>query len=540
MNSIPLHVLYVEDSDIDAELVEAQLGLQEFNPHVVRVETAEEMTAALNRQEWDVILADYSLPSFSAAAALEIMKQRKLDYPFIVISGTVGASRAIEMMKAGAQDFIAKGDFIRLIPAIRREIAEAKSRRARREAESALALKIVESNANALRAEEASRAKTDFLANMSHEIRTPLGAILGFAELMADTEQTEQERRDCIEVIRRNGKQLSRLIDEILDLTKIEAQRLELERQEFSISALVEDVTTLLNLQAQAKNIPLKVTYAEKYTDVIVSDPTRVRQVLINLVGNAIKFTMSGQIELKVSSRETQSGRVACEFAVTDTGIGLSKEQANKLFQPFVQADSSMTRKFGGTGLGLALSRQLAQALGGDLVLSKSELNKGSTFVFTIDAEPAARAAKLNEANAAEALVASRAQALAGRRILVVDDAPDNRVLVARYLTRVGAEVETASDGAEGAQRALESDYDVVLMDLQMPRVDGFEAMKTLKEKNYSVPVIALTAHAMRGDRERCLEAGFSEHVSKPIDAQNLIRIIQNFESAKPVATAAP
>lgn len=650
-----LRVLYIEDSDFDADLVEAQLGLQEFAPEVHRVETAEEMRAALGGKAFDVVLADYSLPTFSAVAALEIMHAADLDYPFIVVSGTIGEKRAIEILKAGAQDFISKGDFARLIPAIRRELADAESREARRAVERALSISEdnfreladampqlvwvtigglftylnakwreyfgaedggevsveswlhgcvhpedretarsrIQRSTDALenfemevrlkrvdgqyrwflargvpsarasttsrhqlfgtftdiedakrkteqelaeraksaaesvelyrRAEAANQAKTDFLANMSHEIRTPLAAILGFADLMSDSEVTEEERQNCIEVIKRNGRQLAHLIDEILDLTKVEAQHLELEVRVFSLKGLVTEVVTLLGRQAQQKGLELVVEIEASCPDQFLGDATRIRQILINLVGNAIKFTGKGSVKLAVSAVPV-IGNVELRFAVTDTGIGLNDEQKQKLFHPFVQADSSMTRKFGGTGLGLALSRRLARALGGDVVIAQSELGKGSTFVATI------RAVVNNDAELALPIPTAQkpvsAQVLANLRVLVVDDAPDNRVLVTRYLTKAGAVVETAADGLIGVERALTENFDVVLMDLQMPGTDGFQALKLLKARGYHKPVIALTAHAMRGDRERCLEAGFTAHLSKPIDAPNLIQLL--------------
>lgn len=370
------------------------------------------------------------------------------------------------------------------------------------------------------KAEKASQAKTEFLANMSHEIRTPLGAVLGFAELLQDPSQSTKDRQDCVAVILRNGRQLGKLINEILDLSKIESGKLELEKSEFVLSELVEEVTALLNVEAQAKGIAINVTFEQSLPPKLISDSTRIRQVLINLVGNAIKFTSRGSVSLHVRAVDSQ-----LEFTVTDTGIGMTPEQASRIFEAFVQADSTMTRKYGGTGLGLALSRTLARALNGDLKLVSTAPGKGTTFVFSVETQVAS--SSLSKKIVAEAVVSEPcATDLRGMKILVVDDSPDNRVLITRILTKAGAEVASAADGALGADRALEGEYDVVLMDIQMPRVDGFQALKLLQSRGYVRPVIALTAHAMAGDREKCLSAGFMDHLSKPIDSTNLVAVI--------------
>jgi PAS domain S-box-containing protein len=766
----PLRILLIEDNENDAELVMSRLE-QENIGILRRVETAEQMTLALKAQCWDLILADYALAHFDALAALQILKSSLLDIPFIVVARTVGEARAIEMMKAGANDFVLKTDLSRLVPCIHRELAEAKNRAARKEAEGHLKNRelqlsvllenayngivtteshgrivefnraaeeifklgredalgtsfwqlidpekkltakekdfskslmeftlrradgtdlhleistiqmaiaeqplmsyfirdvteprnqqraLLESESNfrkladcmpqivwtsgedgsisyvnqrwydytgltpqqtlggtaesvlhpddlentmtahissavsgtpmaaearlrgtdgsyrwflirstAIRdhnnritrwygtftdiheqklaaeelehaknlAENANRAKSNFLANMSHEIRTPLGAILGFAELMADPEQPAQERLEYIEIIKRNGDQLSRVISEILDLSKVESDRLQIERIGFSLPELLRDVTTLLSLQAQEKNLTLNLKFNSHLPAFIVSDPTRLRQILINIVGNAIKFTERGEITLSATPVKTDGEVPECiRFTISDTGLGISEDQAKNLFEAFMQGDSSTTRKFGGTGLGLALSRRLARALGGDLVLQQSEVGKGSTFTFTIESGLTEKQQKENqtEIDFSKALPpvspkeVRRGPNLKGSSILVVDDSPDNCSLISYILTRAGAKVDTRNDGKSACEQALKNNYDLVFMDIQMPKMDGFEAAQYLLSQEYSKPLVAITAHAMKGDRERCLNTGFKDHLTKPIDRTLLLDI---------------
>jgi PAS domain S-box-containing protein len=380
-------------------------------------------------------------------------------------------------------------------------------------------------------AETANQAKSNFLANMSHEIRTPLGAILGFAQLINDPRQSFADRQECVSTILRNGDQLARVINEVLDLSKIESNKMEIESVEFNLMELIDDVTSLMSLQAQGKGITFSVAYENKIPPTLVSDPTRLRQILFNVLGNAIKFTDRGSVKLSVSTTATSKRVTSVRLAVTDTGPGLTAEQQARIFQPFMQADNSTTRKYGGTGLGLFLSRKLAQALGGDLLIEKTEPGIGSVFVATVRSEKLFDSVKglwdVPRTRSDRGFQDRDVQMLKGVRVLVVDDAPDNRVLVSRFLKASGADVECASDGAEGVLKAINGHFDIVLMDIQMPGTDGFAALQQLQVLKFLKPVIALTAHAMKGDRERCLAAGFTNHLVKPIDRAALIKTLE-------------
>ena len=390
-------------------------------------------------------------------------------------------------------------------------------------------------------ADTASAAKGAFLANMSHEIRTPLGAVLGFAELIANPEITMADRGNYLAAMRRNGDLLSNIINDILDLSKVEAGKFDIELVETSMSDVLPDVTSLLSLQAAEKGIKLTISNDGPIPRVIRTDPLRLRQILLNIVGNAVKFTVSGAVDVRVKMVFGDHPTPRLAFEVSDTGPGISAEVAAKLFEPFTQADPSTKRKFGGTGLGLVLSRKLARLLGGDVILNESKA-VGCTFVVTIDPGPILSTSidGLQDKRALQnppSAVQRNDLRLEGADVLLVEDALDNRLLVSRFLTIAGAKVDTAENGKEALEKFGAKNYSAVLMDLQMPTMDGYEAMAELKRQGTKVPVIALTAHAMKEDRLRCLAAGFHDHISKPINRQELLELLsRHLEGHGPAA----
>ena len=386
-------------------------------------------------------------------------------------------------------------------------------------------------------AESANRAKSEFLANMSHEIRTPMTAILGFTDLLLDDREeslSRRERRERIKTIKRNGQYLLDIINDILDLAKVEAGRVEIEREPVDLPRLVTDVANLMRVRAEEKHLPLVVRTEGRVPETIRSDAVRLRQILINLLGNAIKFTDEGSVTLTVSCPDIGAPDCKVRFDISDTGIGMTPDQLARLFQPFTQADSTTTRRYGGTGLGLVISQRLARMLGGDVEVS-SEPGKGSTFHVSIDPGPleSARLVHGVERGPEQSAIqpAPRETLLYGRRMLLVDDAPDNRLIISAYLKKFGIEITTAENGQEAVDRALaaQSDarpFDVILMDMQMPVLDGYSATRALRERGYAMPIIALTAHAMAGEREACLQAGCDDFATKPIDREALLQSI--------------
>jgi len=375
-----------------------------------------------------------------------------------------------------------------------------------------------------IKAEAASNAKTSFLANMSHEIRTPLGAILGFANLLKESEITPEKQSEYLKIIDRNGQALSKIIDDILDLSKVEAGKLELEKIDFKVDDLLRSVLDIFHETARRKNINLYLNMSKNVPAMMTSDPARIRQILVNLVGNAVKFTKEGEIELQVETEE-DNGRISnLKFRVRDTGVGMTSEQQERLFNVFSQADNSTTTKYGRSGLGLALSRRLARALGGDVVVEKSIPGKGATFVAMVEAEKS-NALPEPISTATEVTTKKTANDI---HVLVAEDSPDNQFLIKHILQKEGFHVDLANNGEEAISMIKKNSYDVVLMDMQMPILDGYNATRVLRSDNYTKPIIALTAHAMVEEKNRILEAGCNLHLTKPLDRKMVIESIYN------------
>ena len=388
-------------------------------------------------------------------------------------------------------------------------------------------------------AESATQAKSRFLANMSHEIRTPMTAILGFADMLLGEEGLDRAppaRVHALETIKRNGYYLLDLINDILDLSKIEAGKVEVERIACSPVKLVIAIASLMRLRAESKRLPLKIEYVGAIPETIQSDPTRLRQILTNLVGNAIKFTETGNVRLVTRLVQSTGSPPRLRFDVIDTGIGMTREQVFKIFEPFTQADASTTRKFGGTGLGLTISKRLAELMDGDITIS-STLGRGSTFSLSVETGPVDGVAMLD--NPTEAIFEKRheAETPAGSkvrldcRILLAEDGPDNQRLISFLLKKAGAEVTVAENGQTARDHALAAKdegnpFDVILMDIQMPVMDGYEATRQLRQAGYTGPIVALTANAMDGDDEKCRRAGCDDYLSKPIDHNKFLPLV--------------
>ncbi len=400
-------------------------------------------------------------------------------------------------------------------------------------------------------ADAANRAKSEFLANMSHEIRTPMNAILGFTDLLQrGMAETEEEQTEYLSTIHSSGSHLLELINDILDLSKIEAGKMEMEITDCPTFESFNDVINILGVRAQEKDIAINFEARTPLPTSIKTDPVRFRQVITNLVGNAIKFTSAGGVKVSAALIEKRH-QTRLQVDVIDTGIGMSPNQLEKIFDPFTQADNSVTRRFGGTGLGLSISQRIVKSLGGELT-AKSIVGQGSVFSFDIDV---GAIQDLPLITFEEFLAQSREGVnkktvqykLPDCRIMVVDDGDANRRLIKLFLSRAGCEVLQAENGQEALELAQNESVDLILMDMQMPVMDGYQATQALRQLGFTLPIIALTANAMQGDEQRCLDAGCSGFLSKPVNMDKLIQTIAEALAvdteevvAEPVGTKTP
>jgi len=382
----------------------------------------------------------------------------------------------------------------------------------------------VRAREDAEQAKMSDRSKSTFLATMSHEIRTPLTAILGYTELLLDPKIENAERRKFVSSIRRNSELVSVIINDVIDLSKVEAGKLDVSFSQCSIDEILADFRNGMNQKAKDKGISLKLSIDESVPGFLKTDPVRLRQILLNVVGNAIKFTSHGGVEVNVNMVEGAVGHKSLSFTVKDSGRGIDLDGAERIFRPFTQVHSD---NVGGVGLGLALSKRLASLLGGDVVLANTKPGRGSTFVITIDPHPICPEGHPDRKRGPIHLV-DAPQPMKDLSILIVDDSRDTLELVGTVLAKEGAKVEVAGNGHEAIELVAQNGgFDVILMDLQMPEMNGYQAIQLLREHGYDGKVVAFSAHVMDEEHERCLLAGFDAYLSKPFTRDAIVEVIQ-------------
>jgi signal transduction histidine kinase len=495
------------------------------------------------------------LDGFTTAIAMKSSRSMRQTPIIFITEAEADESAEFKGYEAGAVDYLykpvnpnvlrAKVEVFLNLYRLQREI-----RHQNNVLEERVAQRTAELKAVCATAEAANIAKGEFLANMSHELRTPMTAILGFADILLGN-LVKPEDIDSARTVKENGEYLLKLINDILDLSKIDSGKLEVEQIASSPHQIITDVVSLMRVRVKAKGLPLDVQYDGAIPETICTDPTRLRQILINVVGNAIKFTETGSIQIVTRLLQGPGEESKLRFDVIDTGIGISADKIEELFKPFTQADGSTTRKFGGTGLGLSISKRLVELLGGEFSVS-STVGEGSIFSVTISTGPLDDVRLIQ--NAWEAGVETKDrrvvndtnESLCNRRILIAEDGPDNQRLIGFIMKKAGAEVTLADNGQIGLELAMAAKsegrpFDVILMDMQMPVLDGYEATRQLRNDGYTLPIVALTAHAMLCDRQKCLDAGCDDYATKPVDHKKLIKLVASHaKRSESVAAASP
>lgn len=506
---------------------------------ILSAHNGEDALSLILDHDFALALLDVQMPDMSGIELARIMRstRRSRNIPIIFVTAIASSKEIIfEGYDHGAVDFLVKPLDPHIVRSKVRVFVELDQQK------KMMSRQMEQLNLLKSQAEQMSKTKSQFLANMSHEIRTPLGAILGFAEMLSDTVRGEEEQSEFVDAILRNGQLLKQLIDDILDISKIEAGRLVIEKRDSDFREIMMEIRQTFIPIAKARGLELLFRNSTEMPKSIVTDPVRLKQILINIIGNSLKFTTKGHVVVDSAfTRRTVAGEEKPQVSITikDTGCGIPEETRASLFEPFVQADASTTRLYGGTGLGLSISRHLAQCLGGDVQLTSSISGYGSVFQITIDPEKVSfgvedpSAIEKKATSIAEILKKSPHMRLNGLRILVVDDMADNLLLMRHMLTMAGALITCADSGEKCIEILKKGPFDAVLMDIQMPGLDGHTATRIIREMGHKLPIIAVTAHMLEEHRAESFRSGCDDHLTKPVDYGNLIRTITFHISSK-------
>ncbi|MBF0545035.1 MAG: response regulator [Candidatus Riflebacteria bacterium] len=643
-----LRLLIIEDSKADALLLLHELQRGNFEIIHKRVDNPTDLIAALESNEWDLIISDYVMPQFSGLRALRIVQDHGVDAPYIIVTDKIAEGIAVEVMKAGAHDYFRKGNFARLVPAVNRELSEAKQRKERKAAEETvrkLSLAVEQSSAiivitdvkgqiefvnpkfvektgftkeevigktpailasgqvpketysllwetittgkdwkgefcnrrkdgelfwesaqisavkksdgtiinfikvseditekkqlyeelkkAKIAAESANRAKTQFLANMSHELRTPLSGIIGMSELLKDL-LTGTKEKEFVTIVKDSAHSLLRIVSDVLDLSKAESDQLIIEEVPFELKKLMTEIRPLLEGMIFKKKLLLEINIDSSIPTVLMGDLRRIRQILLALIGNAIKFTLQGGITISAENAGIDGDYTKIKFSVKDTGIGITPENCSKLFKPFEQIDSSFSRKYGGLGTGLALTLHLVKLLKGSIAVS-SQLGKGSDFYFTLPLKSVMKDVPLEaKKEAEESPVPSVSPAQKpSHRILIAEDDPLNQFAIFSQISRLGYDSLVVSNGQLAIEALAEGKFSLILMDCQMPILDGLSATQAIRklksDEERSIPIIALTAHVYEEDRKHCMECGMNDFLTKPVVLLDLKKMLEKY-----------
>ncbi len=525
-------ILIVDDTPEKRLAVE--VVLQELGQQIVSVDSGAEALRRLLHEEFAVILLDVNMPEMDGFETAALIRQRKRSEhtPIIFLTAFPDDTYADRGYSVGAVDFIltpASPDVLRTKVAVFVDLYRM-TQQIRWQAEERVVL--AHEHAARVAAEQANRAKNEFLANISHELRTPMNAIIGMTDL-ALKEPLTPILREYLSTVQSSSHVLLELLNEILDLAKMEAGKFTLQSVAFDLRDLIHDLAAAYQFRAADKGLEFVTVVGEDVPESLLGDPMRLRQILNNLISNALKFTDRGRIAVDVGLVSRDERDVVLRLSVSDTGIGISLEDQQRIFAPFAQADASTTRRHGGIGLGLAIATDLIRAMRGKLDM-RSEVGKGSTFSVTLSLRIAVQAKAVrheHEKSLSHASDDSASMPSRQLRVLLAEDTRANQLLVNYALKQRGHLVDIAQDGREAVELVAANKYDVVLMDVQMPEIDGFQATASIRNRQSSskLPIIALTAHAMAGDRQRCLDAGMNDYLTKPLDVAELVELVESW-----------